>query len=413
MSTAPAAGLVVVGGGVAAPRAVETMRDGGYDGPLTVVAAEPRLPYDRPPLSKQVLKGEDEPDSTYVHDESWYAEHDVDVRLGIEGTGLDLERKQLTLSGGDAVPYERLLLATGSRVLRLDVPGTNLDGVVTLRTLEDSVALRDRLAARPRVVVVGAGWIGLEAAAAARSHGCEVAVVSPVAPLVRVLGERMSRVFAAAHRDNGVDLVLRTGVQSLRGTDRVEAVVTTDGRVLPADLVVVGVGVAPNTELAAAAGLERDEGLGGAVAVDAALRTSDPDVFAVGDVAAWPCPALGGRRLHVEHWANACDGAPVAARGMLGQATTYDVLPFFWSDQFDIGMEYAGHVADPASAQLVTRGDIEGREFMAFWLVGGLVEAGMHVNVWDTVDDVQALIRARRPVDVARLADPDVPLSDL
>lgn len=412
MSTAPAAGLVVVGGGVAATRAVETVRDEGHDGPVTVLAGEPRLPYDRPPLSKAVLKGEDEPDSTVLHDESWYAEHDVDVRLGQRASRLDVEAHRVFLAGGDELPYERLLLATGSRVQRLSVPGADLDGVVTLRTLEESVALRDRMATGPRVVVVGAGWIGLEAAAAARAHGCEVTVVSPVAPLARVLGDRLSRVFAALHRDNGVDLVLQTGVQSMRGTGRVEAVVTTDGRVLPADLVVVGVGVAPNTELAADAGLDLAEDLGGVV-VDSSLRTTHPDVFAVGDIAAWPCRPLGDRRLRVEHWANAYDGGPVAGRGLLGQDATHDVLPFFWSDQYDVGMEYAGHVADPGSADLVTRGDLDGREFMAFWLVGGRVEAGMHVNVWDTIDDVQTLIRDRRQVDVRRLADADVPLTEV
>jgi 3-phenylpropionate/trans-cinnamate dioxygenase ferredoxin reductase subunit len=406
-----ATGHVIVGGGVSAARAVETLRDEGYDGAVTVLAAEPRLPYDRPPLSKQVLKGDDKPDSTYFNDEAWYVERDVDVRLGVEAASLDLGGHRVTTAGGEELGYDKLLLATGSRVIRLPVPGGELDGVVTLRTLEDSVALRDRFATRPRVVVIGAGWIGMEVAAAARAHGCDVRVVSPAAPLVRALGDQMSRVFARTHRDNGVDLVLHAGVQSLRGSERVEAVVTTDGRVFPADLVVVGIGVLPNTEIAAAAGLEVTDRMGSAVVVDSSLRTSDPDVFANGDICAWPCVPLGNRRLHVEHWANAYDGAPVAARNMLGQGAVHDVLPFFWSDQFDIGMEYAGHVVDPATAELVTRGDVDALEFMAFWLVDGRLEAGMHVNVWDTIDDVQALIRSGRVLDTERLADASIELS--
>jgi len=408
-----AAGFVVVGGGLAAARCVETLRAEGYGGRLTVLAAEPRLPYDRPPLSKQVLKGEDEPDSVVLQTESWYAEHDIEVRLGVQAVDLDVDRHRVRTADGDSVDYERLLLATGSRVRTLPVQGADLEGVVTLRTLEDSVALRDRLAQRPRVVVVGAGWIGMEAAAAGRKHGAEVTVVSPEAPMVRALGPGVSDIYAAAHRDAGVTLLIGPGIDSFRGEGRVEAVVTSDGQVLPADLVVVGVGVAPEAGLAARAGLVVDDALGGAVVVDGSLRTSDPDVFAVGDCAAWPCAPLGGRRVHVEHWANAEDGGPVAGRSMLGQDVTHDVLPFFWSDQYDLGMEYAGHVVDPASAELVLRGDVDGHEFMAFWLVDGAVEAGMHVNVWDTIDDVQRIIRAGGRADPARLADASVPLSAL
>ncbi|HEX7189744.1 MAG TPA: FAD-dependent oxidoreductase [Actinomycetes bacterium] len=407
------AGHVIVGGGVSAVRAVETLREEGYDGSLTVLSAEPRLPYDRPALSKQVLKGDDKPDSVTFHDEGWYVDRDIDVRLGVRAVSLDPASHLVKTADGQDVRYDKLLLATGSRGQRLGVPGTDLDGVVALRTLDDSVALRDRFATRPRVVVIGAGWIGMEAAAAARSYGCEVKVVSPAAPLIRALGDPMSRVFARAHRDNGVDLVLHAGIQELRGATTVESVVTTDGRVFEADLVLVGIGVLPNADIAAAARLEVDETMAGAVVVDASLRTSDPDVFAAGDVCAWPCAPLRNRRIHVEHWANAYDGAPVAARNMLGQGLSHDVLPFFWSDQFDIGMEYAGHVVDPATAELVTRGDLEAREFMAFWLVDGRLEAGMHINVWDTIDDVQDLIRSRRPLDTARLADASVPLAEL
>ncbi len=406
------AGIVVVGGGVAAAKAVETLRDGGYDGSLTVLAAEPLLPYDRPPLSKEVLKGEDEPDSTTLLDQSWYAERDVDVRLGVRASGLDLDGHRVRTRDGGEVAYDRLLLATGSGVRTLPVSGADLTGVLTLRTLEDSVHLRDQLDEQPRVVVVGAGWIGLEVAAAARGYGAEVTVVSPEAPLEAVLGSRMSDVFAGLHREQGVDLRIGPGIEAFRGHDRVEVVVTDDGESIEADLVVVGIGVVPHVELAREAGLAIEDATGG-VRVDASLRTSHPDVLAVGDIASWPCAGLDGRRVRVEHWANASDGGATAGRVLLGEEATHDVLPFFWSDQYDAGMEYVGHVADPAAAEVVTRGAVDGREFQAFWCVDGRVDAGIHVNVWDTVDDMQALVRSRRQVDAARLADPSVPLADV
>jgi len=405
------AGIVVVGGGVAAAKAVETLRDGGYDGALTVLAGEPLLPYDRPPLSKQVLQGEDEPDSTTLLDQAWYAERDVDVRLGVEATGVDPDGHRVGAADGSEVAYDRLLLATGSGVRTLPVPGAELPGVLTLRTVADSVRLRDRLSQRPRVVVVGAGWIGLEVAAAARGHGADVTVVSPEAPLVAALGPRLSEVCAGLHRDHGVALRIGPGIASVRGDGRVEAVVTDDGQVLDADLVLVGIGVAPHLGPARDAGLALDDATGG-VRVDASLRASHPDVLAVGDIASWPCAGLDGRRVRVEHWANAHDGGVTAGRVLLGEAATHDVLPFFWSDQYDAGMEYVGHVADPATADVVTRGDVDGLEFQAFWCVDGRVDAGMHVNVWDTVDDMQTLVRSRRRVDAGRLADPDVPLAD-
>jgi len=412
MAATRASGIVVVGGGVAAAKAVETLRDEGYAGPVTVLAEEPLLPYDRPPLSKGVLKGEDEPDSTTVLEQDWYVEHDVDVRLGSAAVGLDPDGHTVRTAAGSDLPYDRLLLATGSRVRTLPVPGADLTGVLTLRRLEDSVRLRDAFASGPRVVVVGAGWIGLEVAAAARSHGCEVTIVSPEPPLVRALGSAMSEVFAVAHRDNGVDLRIGPGIEQLRGDGRVEAVVTDDAQVLPADLVVVGVGVAPQTGLAAGAGLALDDPTGG-VRVDGSLRTSHPDVLAAGDVASWPCAPLGDRMVRVEHWANAHDGGITAGRVLAGKDVVHEALPFFFTDQYDIGMEYVGHVADPDAAQLVTRGDAAGREFVAFWLVDGRLDAGMHLNVWDATDGLKALIESRRELDPARLADPEVPLAEV
>ncbi len=406
-------GIVVVGGGLAGAKAVETLRgEAGYDGRLTVLAAEPLLPYDRPPLSKGVLKGEENPDSTTLLDQAWFTGHDVDVRLGVAAAAVDLAAHAVTTVDGGSVGFERLLLAPGSQVRTLPVPGAGLEGVLTLRRLEDSVRLRDAFARQPRVVVVGAGWIGLEVAAAARSHGAEVTVVSPLPPLVGALGERLSSVFAAVHRDHGVDLRIGPGVGELRGAGRVEAVVTDDGQVLPADLVVVGIGVTPDTALAASAGLTIDAATGGVV-VDGALRTSHADVFAAGDIAAWPCAPLDGRRVRVEHWANAHDGGITAGRALAGRDVVHDALPFFWTDQFDLGMEYVGHVSDPESAELVLRGDVDGRAFLAFWCVDGRLDAGMHVNMWDTVDDMKQLIRSRRRLDPSRLADADVPLLDV
>ena len=343
---AMAAGFVVVGGGLAAARCVETLRAEGYGGTVTVLAAEPRLPYDRPPLSKQVLKGEDEPDSVVLQTESWYAEHDIEVRLALQAVDLDVDRHRVRTAGGDSVDYERLLLATGSRVRTLPVQGADLDGVVTLRTLEDSVALRDRLAQRPRVVVVGAGWIGMEAAAAGRKHGAEVTVVSPEAPMVRALGPGVSDIYAAAHRDAGVTLLIGPGIDSFRGRGGWRRSSPPTGRSCR-PIWSSSVWESPRGQdwpPARPRRRRRARWCRGRRRVAAYLGSRR---LRRGRLRAWPCAPLGGRRVHVEHWANAEDGGPVAGRSMLGQDVTHDVLPFFWSDQYDLGMEYAGHVVDP------------------------------------------------------------------
>jgi len=400
--------MVVVGGGLAGGKAVETLRSEGFDGPVVLVTEEPERPYERPPLSKDYLNGGKERDVIYVHDADWYAEHDVDLRTGARAVVLDPGAHELELDGGERLGYRALLLATGAAPRRLPVPGADLDGVHYLRTAADSDALRAAIATGDRnVVVVGAGWIGLEVAAAARSYGNAVTVVEPQPqPLRAVLGDEIGAVFARLHRSKGVDLRLSTGVREFRGDgSRVQAVVTDVGEV-PADVVVVGVGVVPRTELAEAAGLEVANG----IVVDASLRTSAPDVYAAGDIAFWPHPRYG-RRIRVEHWANALNGGPAAAKAMLGQEVTYDRLPYFFTDQYDLGMEYSG--LSGADASVVTRGDTDSGEFLAFWLEDGRVQAAMNVNIWDVTDDLQALVRADRPVDTARLADPDVPLKDL
>ncbi len=405
--------FVVIGASVAGGKAVETLRAEGFDGRIVLVGEETERPYERPPLSKGVLIGNDEPSVVYLHPREWYDEQRIELRLGVRAERVDTGSREVSLSDGSVVGYDKLLLATGSSVRRLGIPGGDLSGVHYLRTLGESVQLQQSLAPGRRVVVVGAGWIGLETAAAARSRGAEVVVLEmQPGPLHAVVGSEIGEVFADLHREHGVDLRLGDGVAEFQGDGTsVTGVVTTSGTTLPADVVIVGVGIKPNTELAEAAGLSVDNG----VLTDARLQTSDPDVYAAGDVARWQSP-LYGRRLRVEHWANANDGGPAAARAMLGGPDTYDVIPFFFSDQYDLGLEYAGDVGPDGYDEVVVRGDLKTREFVALWLRGGQVVAGMNANVWDVQDDIQALIRASRAgtqVDRAKLANADVPLGDL
>ncbi|MGY1692841.1 NAD(P)/FAD-dependent oxidoreductase [Geodermatophilus sp. SYSU D01105] len=401
--------FVIVGAGLAGAKAAQALREEGLDGPVVLVGAEPERPYERPPLSKGYLLGSAERGQAFVHDEGWYADHDVELRTGVRVTRLDPAVHRLALDTGEELPYARLLLATGASPRRLRVPGADLDGVRYLRTLADADRLRaDLVPGGRRVVVVGAGWIGMEVAAAARTHGNDVIVVEPQpTPLFGVLGRELGGVFARLHRDHGVDLFTEESVRELRGDGgRVTSVVTDRHAGLPADLVVVGIGVVPETGLAAAAGLEVDDG----VVTDEGLRTSAPDVFAAGDVARSFAP-LYGRHLRVEHWANALNGGPAAARSMLGREAVHDRVPYFFTDQYDLGMEYSG-LASPEDS-VVCRGDPEGGAFTAFWTADGRVTAAMTVNVWELTDDVQALIRSGRAVDPARLADPDVPLGEV
>lgn len=401
--------IVIVGASLAGARAAETLRDKGFDGSITLVGEESELPYERPPLSKGYLLGEAERDSVFLHDAAWYDEKSIELRLGVAATGLDVAGHRLTLADGSELSYDKLLLATGAVVRRLDVPGADLDGVLYLRRLSDCEAIGGALRAGGRVVVVGAGWIGLEVAAAGRHHGADVTVVEVESlPLRRVLGDEVASVYADLHRAHGVDLKLGVGVQELRGSGRVSSVVLTDGTEVPADAVVVGVGVRPASDLASAAGVAVDDG----VLVDASFRTSDPDVYAVGDVARVDHPVLG-QRIRVEHWANALDGGPVAAQAMLGEDVRWETLPFFYSDQYDFSMEYAGYVSPGAYDEVVFRGDPAMREFVAFWVKDGRVLAGMNANVWDVSEQIQALVRSAKPVSREQLADPTVSLDDL
>ncbi|WP_030272192.1 NAD(P)/FAD-dependent oxidoreductase [Streptomyces sp. NRRL B-24484] len=396
---------VVVGASLAGAKAVEALRAEGYRGPVELIGEEPDLPYERPPLSKGYLQGKTPRAEFEVHSADWYREHDVTLRLGTVVTAVDPDGHAVTLADGERVGFAKLLLTTGASPRRLPVPGGDRPEVLTLRRVGDSERIRARLTPGARIVVVGAGWIGLETAAAARLAGAEVTVLEVAElPLLRVLGREVAQVFADLHRAKGVDL--RFGVQVAAIEDG--GVRLGDGSLVPADTVVVGVGIKPNAQLAAAAGLEVDNG----VRTDEHLRTSHPDVFAAGDVANAFHP-LFGRPIRVEHWANALNQPATAAKSMLGQDAVYDRVPYFFTDQYDLGMEYTGYVEPGGYDRVVFRGDVPGREFIAFWTSGGRVLAGMNVNVWDVTDPIRELVRSGRPVDEARLADPDVPLTDL
>ena len=400
--------FVIAGGGLAAAKAAETLRDEGFDGDIVLLGAELERPYERPPLSKGYLLGNDARDSVYVHAADWYAEHHVDLVPGVTVTAIDRGAATIATSGpaGDAeLPYDKLLLATGASPRRADFPGSDREEVLYLRTLGDSDRLRSAFRPGTRVVVAGAGWIGLETAAAARSADCPVTVLEPQpGALHDQLGPELGAVFAGLHRAHGVEF--RFGERAVEF--RPGMVITSGGAEVSADVLVIGIGAAPNDALAARAGLETGNG----VLTDAALRTSDVNIFAAGDVANSFNPLLG-RRVRVEHWANALNGGPAAARSMLGQPVTYDAVPYFYSDQYELGMECAGLPEPGSYDQILYRGDPATLEFVAFWLSGGAVIAGMNVNVWDINDDIQSLIRSARPVDPARLTNPDIPLTDL
>ncbi|MEU5950479.1 FAD-dependent oxidoreductase [Micromonospora sp. NPDC047465] len=401
--------FVIVGAGLAGARAAQTLRDEGFDGKIVLFGEEAERPYERPALSKGLLLRTTKRDSVFVHDASWYEEHDVDLHTDTRVTALDRQARHVTLADGRRFGYDRLLLATGARARTLPVPGAHLDGVLRLRTLADCDRISDALVDGASVVIVGAGWIGLEVAAAARTRGAAVTVVETAdLPLQRVLGDQLATVFADLHRDHGITFRFGAQVHEFRGSDRVSAVLLADGTVLPADLVVVGVGVLPNTELAEQAGLAVDNG----VVVDHTLRTSDPYIWAAGDLANARHPLLN-IRVRVEHWANALHSGPAAARGMLGRAVSYDRLPYFYTDQYELGMEYTGHAPPGSYDRIVVRGELAGGEFIAFWTAQGRVLAGMNVNVWDVTGPIGQLIRSRQPVDLDRLADPTVALESL
>jgi NADPH-dependent 2,4-dienoyl-CoA reductase/sulfur reductase-like enzyme len=409
--------IVIVGGGLTGATAARTLREEGFAGPILLIGDEPHPPYERPPLSKAYLTGDADRASLFVHAPDWYREHDVTLLTGVRVTTIDRSTHTVVAADGRRLRYAKLLLATGSTPRPLPAPGTDLDGVLSLRTITDAERLAPRLTADAEVVVIGGGWVGLEVAAAARQRGARVTVVETTTlPLQRVLGREAAQIFADLHQANGVHLLTGRSVRGLRGHGRVEAVELTDGTTRPADLVVVGIGAWPNVDLAGAAGLAVRDG----VLTDASLRTSDPDIFAAGDIAEFEHPRLG-RSLRVEHWANARDSAAVAARAMLGLPAVHDGLPYFYSDQYDLGMEYRGHVEPGGYDRVVFRGPkglVDGKcpQVVVFWTRQARVLAAMNVNSWDDGPALERLVRAGHdgvPVDLDRLADPSVPLDSL
>jgi 3-phenylpropionate/trans-cinnamate dioxygenase ferredoxin reductase component len=393
--------FVIVGAGLAGAKAAEILREEGFDGRVVLFGVEPERPYERPPLSKEYLRGETDRGQAYVHEAGFYDDHGIELRTRENVVRLDPGRRELTTRSDERLRYDRLLLSTGSAPRRLSSRGSELEGVHYLRTLDDSDALRARLEAGGRLVIVGGGWIGCEIAASARQRGVEVTVVAPHSvPFERVLGAEVGAIYREIHVDHGVDMLLGTAVAALEGAHRVERIRLNDGRTIDCDSVVVGIGATPRAMLAAAAGLAVHNG----ILVDDRLETSAPGIFAAGDVANQLHPFFG--RLRVEHWDNALQQGPAAARSMLGSTDSYARLPYFFSDQYDVGMEYTGHATD--WDRVVLRGDPATREFIAFWLREGRVLAGMNVNVWDVAETIRALIG--HPVDERRLADTDVPL---
>jgi 3-phenylpropionate/trans-cinnamate dioxygenase ferredoxin reductase component len=402
--------FVIVGASLAGAKAAETLRTEGFDGRVVLIGEEPQRPYERPLLSKDYLRGEKPAAKLYVHDEGFYAGSGIELITGTHVESVDPDAHEIALSGGRRMPYSRLLLSTGAAPKVLSpsqLPGADLPGVLYLRVMGDSDALRAAITSASRVIVIGAGWIGSEVAASARQLGAEVTIVAPDAlPLEKVLGPEVGSVYRDLHAEHGVDLALSTRIEAIVGNEAVEGVRTAGGKIIEGDLVVVGIGASPRDELARDAGLKIDNG----IAVDEFLTTSAPDIFAAGDVAAtWN--TRYNTRIRLEHWANALNQGPAAARNMLGQHAAYEKLPYFYSDQYDLGMEYNGYATD--WDRVVLRGDPASREFLAFWLRDGHVLAGLNANIWDQGDAIKALVRGSAIVNPDRLADPSVALSDL
>ena len=407
--------FVIVGAALAGASAAAALREGGFDGEITLIGAEPLMPYNRPPLSKGYLRGQDRFEDQLVNPPAYYAEHDITLRSGVRADAIDPRRKIVALERGGEVPYDRLLVATGGRNRTLTTPGANLPGIFQLRTVEDCDRIRAVAKPGRRAVVIGLGFIGSEVTASLRQMGIEVTAVegNPV-PLARVLGPEVGAVLAGIHREKGVELVLEDSVAAFEGTGWVERVRTTKGRVLPCDFVVAGIGIVPNAELLAAAGAAVDNG----VLVDEHCRTSLPDVYAAGDVANHLHPLFG--RLRVEHWNNGYRQGRAAARAMLDGPEPYDYMHSFWSDQYEHVIEYIGFAA--AWDRLVFRGDPASRKFLGFYLKDGVVRAAVGLDRGGDPEDpkgdselavVAGLIRDRVPADPGRLADESVDLERL
>jgi len=408
--------MVIAGGGLAGATTAKTLRSEAFAGPITILASEERIPYLRPPLSKEFLLGKADEDSVPVVPAGWYEENDVELLLGNPAVGIDARNRTVTLKDGRTLDYAKLLIATGAQPRHIPLPGIDLEGVLTFRTFEDSLRLQSLLRdGGKHVVMVGSGWIGMELAAAARSYGNDVVLLGlEEIPLSAAIGPELGNYFRALHEENGVSFRLPASAAAIEGKDgHASAVRTNTGEVLPADIVIIAVGVVPDTSLAETAGLSLDNG----VLVDSALRSSAPDILAAGDVANALHP-FTGEHHRSEHWANALNGGKVAAKTMLDQNAALDVVPYFYTDQFTLSMEYSGFPSLTSGVEPVIRGSIDEGSFIAFWMRDGQkkqgeVVAGMSVNIRRVQKPIKALISGRVPVDVARLTSPDVPLEEL
>ena len=399
--------FVVLGAGQAGGWTARTLRDEGFAGKIVLVGEEPYPPYERPPLSKDALLGRSPVEATYLWTEDALIEIDVELRTGSRATAIDRTAKTVTLSDGETIAYDRLMIATGARVRTLDIPGADLPGVHYLRGIADTLALRDSMSRGGPVLVIGGGWIGLEVAAAARELNLGATVVELGDRLcARAISADLSMVLLDLHRGHGVDIRFGLHVDRLEGSGRVERAVLSDGSVVDAATVVIGVGVVPNVELADEAGLETDNG----IVVDECGRTSDPDIFAAGDVTNHPNPVLG-RRIRLESWENAQNQGIAAARAMLGGTDAYGDVPWFWSDQYDRNIQLVGLPLD--WDEEVVRGDITGDSFVTFYLKDKKVVGSASVNNARDIRIAKRLMQMGKIVDPAKLVDPDIKLQRL
>lgn len=400
-------GIVVVGAGQAGGWAARTLRDEGFEGAVTLIGEEPYPPYERPPLSKEVLLGKAPAESSYLWPESSFEELGVTLRTGTAATAIDRAAKTVALAGGEVLAYDKLLIATGGRVRKLPLEGAGLDGVHYLRGIDDSAAIRADLGPGARLAVIGGGWIGLEVAAAARMLGAEVAVVEALDSLcARALAPEMSAWLLEIHRGRGVDVRLGATIEALTGDGRVDGVRLSGGETLAATAVVIGIGIVPNVELAEAAGLAVDNG----IAVDALCRTSDPGIYAAGDVTSHPNDLLG-RNIRLESWENAQNQGIAAAKAMLGGETPYREVPWFWSDQYDVNIQLVGLPGD--FDRTVTRGERAAGSFIDFYLKDGRIDGAAAIDNPRDIRFTRRLMQAEKIVDPAALADPAVKLQAL
>jgi 3-phenylpropionate/trans-cinnamate dioxygenase ferredoxin reductase subunit len=399
--------IVIVGGGVAGVRAAEGAREAGHEGPITIVAAEDVTPYERPPLSKDLLAGDADLGDALVHEADWFGENGIELRVDTRVALIDAEKQLAIIDEGDKIPYTELILATGAGPRRLDIEGDHLSLIGALRTIDDARVIRSLFEQRKRVVIIGSGWIGTEVAAAARGHGCPVTVVGrSEMPMQRLLGPRFGAYLRALHERHGVEFVTGTTPVAYAGDDQVRQVRLADGRTLDADLVIEAIGARPRVGLAETAGVEVDDG----VLVDESLRTSRAHIWAVGDIANHLHPFYG-TRIRSEHWSVARNQGYHAGRGAAGQAAPYDRLPMFFTDQYDMGMEYRGHAPD--FDEVIFRGSTESGEFLVFYLEEGVIRAVANVNTWGIGDEIEALLRAEAGPDRRAIADWETPLSEL